>query len=87
MSTSPTEGTVTLEEFRKLVAQHLEIDEAKVVAEASFAEDLLADSIQLVDLMLRFEERGIRIPLEEAWQVRTVGDAYQVYLKATSSAG
>jgi len=82
MSTPPEKGAVSFEEFTRLVAEHLEVDEAKVVAEASFAEDLLADSIQLVDLMLRFEEQGISIPLEEAWQVRTVGDAYQIYLKA-----
>jgi acyl carrier protein len=42
-------------------------------------EDLLADSIQLVDLMLRMEEMGIRIPLEAAWEVETVGDAYRLY--------
>jgi len=84
MSRPPEEGAIPFEKFRKLVAEHLEIDEAKVVAEASFAEDLLADSIQLVDLLLRFDEQGISIPLEEAWQVRTVGDAYQVYLKASA---
>ena len=84
MSATAIQSPVSFDDFRRLVAQHLELDETKVVAEASFAEDLLADSIQLVDLMLCFEEKGIRIPLEEAWQVKTVGDAYQAYLKATA---
>jgi acyl carrier protein len=82
MTTPYGAATVSFDEFRRLVAHHLEIDEARVVGEASFAEDLLADSIQLVDLMLCFEEQGISIPMEEAWQVKTVGDAYRVYVQA-----
>jgi acyl carrier protein len=82
MSTPSLGSCVSFEEFRKLVAGRLEIDEERVIEAASFADDLGADSIQLVDLMLCFEDNGIRIPMEEAWQVRTVGDAYQVYLSA-----
>ncbi len=68
---------ITFEEFRRLIAEELDVDESLVVPEASFIEDLMADSIQLVDMMLRLEELGIHIPMEKAWQVRTVGDAYR----------
>jgi len=46
---------------------------------AAFIDDLSADSIQLVDLMLHLEEEGIAIPMEAAWDVHTVGDAYRLY--------
>jgi acyl carrier protein len=49
------------------------------VRDASFVDDLFADSIRLVEMMLRLKEEGITIPMEEAWNVRTVGDAYRVY--------
>ncbi len=70
---------ITLDEFRRLVARELHIDEGKVRPEASFVEDLYADSIRLVEMMLRLKEQGITIPMDEAWNVKTVADAYQVY--------
>jgi len=72
-------GCVTFKDFRRIIARELQVEEEKVIREASFAEDLLADSIQLVELMLRMEEVGIDIPIEAAWEVETVGDAYGVY--------
>ncbi len=71
---------ITFEEFRRIIAEELDVDEAQVVPEASFVEDLLADSIQMVEMMLRLEEMGIPIPVESAWKVRTVEDAYRFYL-------
>jgi acyl carrier protein len=76
---------ITFEEFKGIIARELQVDEEKVVCEASFVEDLLADSIQLVELMLRMEEMGIKIPIEAAWEVQTVGDAYGVYRESVVS--
>ncbi|MGD0726502.1 MAG: acyl carrier protein [Spirochaetia bacterium] len=70
---------IPFEQFRHLVAQELHVDESLVVPEASFVEDLFTDSIRLVELMLILGEKGIAIPFEEAWNVRTVGDAYRLY--------
>ncbi len=75
--TKPQNSKLTFEEFRKILAKELEIDEEKIVPEASFFSDLYVDSIRMVDMMLRLEEMGISIPLEVAWQIETVGDAYQ----------
>lgn len=72
-------GPVTFEEFRKLIARELHVKEALVKPETSFVDDLFADSIRLVEMMLRLKEEGITIPMEEAWNVRTVGDAYRIY--------
>ena len=68
---------LTFEEFRKIVARELEVDEERIAPEASFFSDLCVDSIRMVDMMLRLEEMGISIPLEVAWQIETVGDAYR----------
>jgi acyl carrier protein len=73
----PNGNRLTFEEFRKIIARELEIDEEKIVPEASFFSDLCVDSIRMVDMMLRLEEMGISIPLEVAWQIETVGDAYR----------
>lgn len=78
---------ITFEEFRRLVAQELQVEEEQVVAEASFVQDLRADSVRLVELLLHLEEEGISIPLEEAWNVETVGDAYRLYAEHTAGHG
>lgn len=85
MSQEPSTGNITFEEFRHVVAEELQVDEDKVVPEASFLEDLFADSLRLVQLMLRMEEMGISIPMERAWQIETVGDAYQLCTAQASS--
>ena len=72
---------ITFEEFRRIIAEELEVDETRVVPEARLVEDLLADSIRLMEMMLRLEEMGIAVPIEEAWQVQTVGDAYRLYVE------
>jgi acyl carrier protein len=82
MSTAAT--PISFEEFRSLIAKELQVEESQVVPEASFVQDLYADSIRMVELMLRLEETGIEIPFEEAWNVQTVGDAYQLYANHAS---
>ncbi len=76
---SSHDGPITFEEFRHMIATELHVEERLVVPDASFVDDLYADSIRLAELMLRLAEQGITIPMEEAWNVKTVGDAYRVY--------
>ena len=77
---------VSFEEFRGMIARELHVDESKVRPEASFVEDLYADSIRLVEMMLRLKEQGITIAMEDAWNVKTVEDAYTVYSRRKTSA-
>jgi acyl carrier protein len=70
---------ISFEQFRSLVAKELQVDESQIGPETSFVQDLYADSVRLVELLLHLEEEGIDIPFEEAWNVETVGDAYQLY--------
>ena len=79
MTDKPLKGPITFKEFQHMLADVLQMDEDKLVSEASFVNDLMVDSIKLVELMLGLEENGINIPMEAAWDVQTVGDAYRVY--------
>jgi acyl carrier protein len=81
-----TDTPVSFEEFRRMIARELHLDESKVRPDASFVDDLYADSIRLVEMMLRLKEQGVTIPMEDAWNVRTVEDAYKVYSRRKTSA-
>jgi acyl carrier protein len=66
------------ERLRKLIAEQLGVDESRVVPTASFADDLEADSLDLVELIMSLEEEfGVEIPDDDAEKIATVGDAMQ----------
>ncbi len=61
---------------KKIVVDHLGVDEQKVTDEASFIDDLGADSLDTVELVMAFEEEfGAEISVNEAEKILTVGDA------------
>ena len=61
---------------KKIVADHLGIDEAKVTEESSFIDDLGADSLDTVELVMAFEEEfNIEIPDDMAEKITTIKDA------------
>ncbi len=76
-----------LERVQKIVTERLGVEESKVVPEAAFTDDLEADSLDLVDLILAFQDEfstddnPIEISDEDAEGLVKVGDAI-VYLKA-----
>ncbi len=66
----------TAERVRKIVVEHLGVDEDKVVDNASFIDDLGADSLDTVELVMAFEEEfGIEIPDDGAENIQTFSDA------------
>ena len=68
--------TEVLEKVKKIIVDHLGVEEDKVVPEASFIDDLGADSLDQVELVMAFEEEfGIEIPDEAAEKITTVGKA------------
>jgi len=65
-----------LERVRKIVIEHLDADPEKVTEGAAFIDDLGADSLDNVELVMAFEEEfDIEIPDDAAEHIRTVGDA------------
>ena len=76
----------TAERVKKIVVEHLNVDAAKVTDTASFIEDLGADSLDTVELVMAFEEEfGIEIPDDAAESIVTVGDAVKYIDKANAS--
>jgi acyl carrier protein len=66
----------TLEDVKKIIVELLGVEEAKVTPEARFREDLEADSLDLVELIMAFEEKfGGEISDEDAQKITTVGEA------------
>lgn len=70
------EGRDITAEVKKIIKEQLDVDEADIKSESTFIDDLGADSLGLVELVLAFEEAfEIDIPDEDTEQIRTVQDA------------
>ena len=70
---------------KKIVLEHLGVDESKVVENASFIDDLGADSLDTVELVMAFEEEfGCEIPDDAAEKIMTVKDAID-FIKENSA--
>ena len=72
----------TPDRVKKIVVEHLGVEEDKVTPDASFIDDLGADSLDIVELVMAFEEEfGVEIPDDAAEKISTVKDAID-YIEA-----
>jgi acyl carrier protein len=72
-----------VDRVKKIVVEHLDAEEDKVVESASFIDDLGADSLDTVELVMAFEEEfGIEIPDEAAETIQSFGDAVKFITEA-----
>ena len=66
---------MVFEKVKSIIADQLDVEEEKVVAEASITEDLGADSLDMVDLVMSIEEEfDIEVPDEAVENIKTAGD-------------
>jgi acyl carrier protein len=66
------------EKVKSIIAENLDVDEQEITADASFTEDLGADSLDIVELVMAFEEAfGIEIPDEDAEKITRVREAVE----------
>jgi acyl carrier protein len=73
-----TESTDIAAKIKEIVVEHLGVDPAKVTPEASFIDDLGADSLDTVELVMAFEEAfNVEIPEDAAEKIATVKDAIE----------
>lgn len=69
-----------LEQVKKVVVDNLEVDPSEVTETASFSNDLGADSLDSVELIMSLEELGVNIPDVDAENLKTVGQAVDYIL-------
>jgi acyl carrier protein len=70
---------LSFEDFKNIVVERLGCEPEQVTMDASFQEDLNADSLDLVELIYAFEENtGLEIPDEDAEKITTVGQAWEI---------
>ncbi len=75
------------EQVKAIIVDRLGVDAAKVTMEARFREDLEADSLDLVELLMDFDEKfGAKIEDEEAEQIKTVGQAVGFVMEKLNAA-
>jgi acyl carrier protein len=75
------------EKVKQIIVEQLGVDEGEVTANASFVDDLGADSLDTVELVMAFEEAfDIEIPDEDAEKIRTVQDAIDYIAKQPKAA-
>jgi len=77
---------LTFEEFRAILAEELMLPKDQLLPDADLVQDLQLDSLALASMMLRLEELGVELPLESAWEIRTVEEAYRIYQAALGGA-
>ena len=74
------------DKVKSIIVEQLGVDEEEVTADASFVDDLGADSLDTVELVMAFEEEfGIEIPDDAAEKIQTVGDAVDFIKKNAKS--
>jgi acyl carrier protein len=79
-------ATFSEDRVKEIIAKELEVEGKQLTPEAKFIEDLGADSLDIVELVMALEEEfGIDIPDEDADKLKTVGDAMN-YLKSHAPA-
>ncbi|MBU4227808.1 acyl carrier protein [bacterium] len=72
----------SIDKIKKIIVDQLGVDESKITEDSSFVDDLGADSLDIVELIMAFEEEfDMEIPDEDAEKIKTVGDVVKYLSK------
>ena len=72
---------LSFDEFKTFLSDILGVASVAIDRDTHFMGDLAVDSLKLVEMILQFElELGIEVPTDAAWEIQTVGDAYNYYV-------
>jgi len=72
----------SMDRIKKIIVDQLGVDESKITENSSFVDDLGADSLDIVELIMAFEEEfDVEIPDEDAEKMKTIGDAIKYLSK------
>jgi acyl carrier protein len=83
-----TATLLSFSEFTEFLSDTLGVAAVALERDASFLGDLAVDSLKLVEIILQFElQLGIAVPTDAAWEIQTVGDAYDYYVDQATSDG
>jgi acyl carrier protein len=79
---------LSFDEFKAFLSEIFGVAAIVLDHDTHFMGDLAVDSLKLVEMILQFEiELGIEVPTDAAWEIQTVGDAYNYYIAQVKSAG
>ncbi len=70
---------LSFEAFQAMLAELLDVNVDQLLPGTYFVTDLGVDSMRMLQMLLLLEEMGLELPLDAAWQIQTVGDAYRHY--------
>ncbi len=70
---------LSFEAFQAMLAELLDVNVDQLSLGTYFVTDLGVDSMRMLQMLLLLEEMGLELPLDAAWQIQTVGDAYRHY--------
>ncbi len=77
----PQPTVASFDEFRQFLSDHLAVAKEVLTPDTNFLYDLAIESLKLLELMLQLEiQLGVRVPSDAAWEIQTVGDAYNLYV-------
>lgn len=81
-----TEPILAYDDFRAEMAVAFTVPASRLTPETDFLHDLGFDSLRMLELGMFFERLGVEMPLELAWDIRTVGNAYDYYVRELTAA-
>jgi len=70
---------ISFNDFKKILAEVLVIEEDRLTPETSFNDELYVDSVRWLEIAIMIEDLGVEMPTDSFWEIQTVGDAYQSY--------